>query len=105
MWCMAQHKYPLTYLVEHELSGERVSQPHGELLAVPDGELLVGQHRAASVEVDVPLDLACHQGLVGRRVGGVHVPHPVRLALVQAVDVVEVRLGTVHLEGRKSTFL
>ena len=88
----------LTYFCEHKLASKRVSQPHGELLAVPDCELFVGQNRPTCVEIDVPLDLTCHQGLVCPGVGWVNVTHPVGLANVQTVDVVEVCLRTVNLQ-------
>ena len=76
-------------------------QAVGEVGAVPHQQLAAGLDGPHRVEVDLLAVLAGGHVLLGRRVGGVDVAHPVGLALVQAVhEVLEVALG-VDLVGRK----
>lgn len=78
----------LTELLHHELAGQRVVQPGGEVTAVPHQQLGPGRYGFDSVEVDVHAVLTGSQVLFGRAVGRVHVAHPVGSGLVQAVDKV-----------------
>lgn len=68
-----------------------------ELWAVPDEELGVGWDGFDGVEVDVQLDLACHQVLL-HRVGRVHIVHPVASGDVKPINVVDQLRVLVHLQ-------
>lgn len=78
---------------EHLFAGQRIIESFGELFAVPDQELLVGQHRLNGVEVDLVFDLARHQVLALVSIRRIDEPHPIGFTGVEAVDVV-VRLGS-----------
>lgn len=79
----------LTYPLKHELSGDGVAEPLRKLPAVPDQEFLVGVDGFDGVKVDVLLHLARNQILVFARVSRIHVAHPVGLAHVESVHVIE----------------
>lgn len=73
----------------------------GEVVAVPDEQLSAGRDGLHRVEVNVHAVLTCRDVLLRRRVGRVHVPHPVRASLIQAVDEVVELLVLVDLKGEK----
>ena len=73
------------------------AQSLGELLTVPDQQLLLRLHRLHGVEVDVLAVLAGHQVLFGQRARRVDETHPVAVAHVMAVDKVEKLTPGVNL--------
>ena len=73
----------------------------GEVVAVPDEQLGAGRDGLHRVEVNLHAVLTRRQVLLRRRVGRVHVPHPVRAGLVQAVDKVVELTVCVDLERGK----
>ena len=83
--------------LKHEVAGDGVVEPFGELTAVPDEEFLIGQDRLGGVEVNVHFVLTCDQVLRLGRIGRIDVAHPVSLVHVVAVDVVEQFAVVVHL--------
>ena len=68
---------------------------------VPDEELLIGQDGLDGVEVDVHFVLTGDEVLRLAGVGRMDVAHPVGLAGVVAVDVVEEFVVVVHLRSRQ----
>lgn len=71
---------------------------------VPDEELLIGQDGLDGVEVDVHFVLTGDEVLRLAGVGRMDVAHPVGLAGVVAVDVVEEFVVVVHLRSRQKTW-
>lgn len=88
--CLLKKRFTLTLFVVLLLA----AKPLGELLAVPDQQLLFGLHWADGVEVDVPAVLARHQVLFGQGAGRVDVTHPVAPVDVIAINEV-LKLPTV----------
>lgn len=74
----------------------------GEVVAVPDEQLGAGRDGLDRVEVNLHAVLTRRQVLLRHRVGRVHVPHPVRASLIQAVDEVVELLVHVDLERGKT---
>lgn len=73
----------------------------GELLAVPDQQLLLGLHRFHGVEEDVPAVLAGHQVLLGQGARWVNKAHPVAVVHVIAVNKVKKLTSRVNLSRRR----
>ena len=72
---------------------------------VPDEELLIGQDGLDGVEVDVHFVLTGDEVLRLAGVGRMDVAHPVGLAGVVAVDVVEEFVVVVHLRSRQKNMV
>ena len=90
----------LTEFLHHQLSGRRVVEAPGEVVAVPDQQLGAGGDGLHRVEVDLHAVLTRRQILLRRRVGGVHVAHPVGARLIQAVHEVMELPVCVDLSGK-----
>lgn len=73
----------------------------GEVVAVPDEQLSTGRDGLHRVEINLHAVLTRCQILLCRRVGRVHVPHPVRASLIQAVN--EVMELPVHEDLEQGT--
>ena len=90
----------LTYCLHNLVRRRWAIQSVGELFAIPDKELSVGGDGSHRVEVDVLLNLAGHQILMGFRMSWIHESHPVAFGRIKTVDVVRKFIVLVHLEKR-----
>lgn len=73
----------------------------GEVVAVPDEQLSTRRDGLHCVEINLHAVLTRCQILLRRRVGRVHVPHPVRACLIQAVNEVMELTVCIDLERGK----
>lgn len=87
----------LTEFLHHQLSRRWVVKAPSKVVAVPDEQLSAGWDGLDGIEVNLHAVLTRRKVLLGRWVGWIHVPHPVRAGLVQAVDEVVELLVDVDL--------